>query len=205
MRKLWLISKFITSQTGQQIITMHILPNISRIKGNQTKFAELIKCNMINHTQNVVEKLILDSFIKNKIGYISGLTVWNVRMFLFQVKINQNILKLSCWPRAFTFYKTFLKNKKKSGTSLPTCYPAWFLKKIFLTLHFVNCPNLIPWLLLLPEILDNMCIVTNCFPVCEVINLEINHSFLIRPFFCKTKKSTRKCKYLKNERAFNTK
>ena len=28
-------SKFMTSQTGQQIITIHILPNISRSKGNQ--------------------------------------------------------------------------------------------------------------------------------------------------------------------------
>ena len=30
IRKLWLISKFMISQTGQQIITTHILPNISR-------------------------------------------------------------------------------------------------------------------------------------------------------------------------------
>ena len=29
IRKLCLISKFITSETGQQIITIHILPNIS--------------------------------------------------------------------------------------------------------------------------------------------------------------------------------
>ena len=32
-----------TSQTGQQIITIQILPNISRSKGNQTmKFGQLI-------------------------------------------------------------------------------------------------------------------------------------------------------------------
>ena len=31
-----LISKFMASQSGQQIITIHILPNISRSKGNQT-------------------------------------------------------------------------------------------------------------------------------------------------------------------------
>ena len=35
-KKVGLIPKFITSQTGQQIITIHILPNISRSKGNQT-------------------------------------------------------------------------------------------------------------------------------------------------------------------------
>ena len=38
-----------TSQTGQQINTIHILPNISRSKGNQTKkFGQLIEYNMIN-------------------------------------------------------------------------------------------------------------------------------------------------------------
>ena len=35
-------SEFMTSQTGKQIITIHILPNISRSKGNQTmKFRQL--------------------------------------------------------------------------------------------------------------------------------------------------------------------
>ena len=36
-----------TSQTGQQIIAMHILPNISISKGNQTmKFGQWIEYNM---------------------------------------------------------------------------------------------------------------------------------------------------------------
>ena len=38
-----------TSQTGQQIITIHILPNISRSKGNQTmKFGQSVEYNMRN-------------------------------------------------------------------------------------------------------------------------------------------------------------
>ena len=38
-----LISKFMTSQTGQQIISMHVLSNISRSKGNESmKFGQLI-------------------------------------------------------------------------------------------------------------------------------------------------------------------
>ena len=38
-----------TSQPGQQTIAIHILPNISRSKGNQTmKFGQLIKYNMRN-------------------------------------------------------------------------------------------------------------------------------------------------------------
>ena len=43
------ISKFMTSQTGQQIILIPILPNISRNKGDQAmKFGQLIECNMRN-------------------------------------------------------------------------------------------------------------------------------------------------------------
>ena len=49
IRKLSLISKFVTSQSGLQIIAIHILPNTSRKKGNQTmKFDQLIKYNVKN-------------------------------------------------------------------------------------------------------------------------------------------------------------
>ena len=49
MRKLRLISKFMASQPGQQIITIYILSDISRRKGNQTmKFGQLIEYSMIN-------------------------------------------------------------------------------------------------------------------------------------------------------------
>ena len=36
-RKIRLNSKFMTSQPGKQTIAIHILPNISRSEGNQTK------------------------------------------------------------------------------------------------------------------------------------------------------------------------
>ena len=40
-----------TSQTGQQIITIHILLNISRSKGHQaTKFDQVIEHNMRNNS-----------------------------------------------------------------------------------------------------------------------------------------------------------
>ena len=59
-----------TSQTGKQIIKIHILPNISRSKDNQaTKFDKLIEYSMRNifhHIQNVVEKLVPDPFLKNQ-------------------------------------------------------------------------------------------------------------------------------------------
>ena len=56
--------KFMTLQTWKQTITIHILPNISRSKGNETmKFGQLID---YNDTQKVVEKLVPDPFLKNQ-------------------------------------------------------------------------------------------------------------------------------------------
>ena len=47
-KMLWLILKIMTSQTGQEIITIHLLPNISRSKGNQImRFGQLKECNNI--------------------------------------------------------------------------------------------------------------------------------------------------------------
>ena len=61
-----------TSKHGQQTITINILPNILRSKDNQvTKFGQLIEYNMRkfilkNYTQNVLEKLFLDPFLKSQ-------------------------------------------------------------------------------------------------------------------------------------------
>ena len=42
MRKIRLISKFMMPQLGKQTIATHILPNISKSKGNQTiEFGQL--------------------------------------------------------------------------------------------------------------------------------------------------------------------
>ena len=58
IRKLRFISKFMMSQIAQQIITIHILSNILRSKGNYTmKFGQLIKYK--------IKKIFLEkSFIK---------------------------------------------------------------------------------------------------------------------------------------------
>ena len=66
------------SQTEKQIITIHILPNISRRKGNQTiKVYQFIyssvykiqlekKFLLKNHSQSVVGKLVPDPNLKNQ-------------------------------------------------------------------------------------------------------------------------------------------
>ena len=58
-----------TSQTEQQIIAIHILPNISRSKGNLTmKFGQIIKYSMKNifvkkHAKHDIGKLVPDLFL----------------------------------------------------------------------------------------------------------------------------------------------
>ena len=70
-----------TIQPGQQIITIHILSNISRSKGNQTiKFGQLVECKMRNV---ILERSYTKCggeasprpFIEIKIKHISGSTV----------------------------------------------------------------------------------------------------------------------------------
>ena len=74
--KLWSISKFMTSQTGQQIITIHILPNVSRSKGNQEmKLGQIIKYNMRSISlqktfKNGVGRLVPDLFLFFKNSFI---------------------------------------------------------------------------------------------------------------------------------------
>ena len=49
IRKIRLISKFMTSQLSKLATAIHILPNISRSKDNQTmKSGQLIECNIKN-------------------------------------------------------------------------------------------------------------------------------------------------------------
>ena len=60
------------SQPGWETITIHILTNISISKDNEAiKFGQLIEHNkkhffLKNHTQNVMEILFPDPFLKNQ-------------------------------------------------------------------------------------------------------------------------------------------
>ena len=134
IRKLRHISKFMTSQTAEQIMAIHELTKISRSKSNRKiKFGQLIECNMKNV---FLEKLYAKcgkeasprSFYKNSKLSIS-LAQWSEMFFsLFllynQVEIYHNMLKLGCWPLAFILYKVFLKNKRRSRTSLLASFSA---------------------------------------------------------------------------------
>ena len=75
--------------------------------------------------------------------------------------------------------------------SLGIVPPAHFVydssTKMFLMLYSINWPNLIGWLPLLFEILDNICSAIVCYPGCNM-DFEINHIFLIKMFFLHDKK-----------------
>ena len=133
-RKIWLISEFMTLQPGQQTIVIHILPNISRSKGNQTKkFGQLIEYNMRNifleksYTEcsgETIPKLFSE---KSKLS-ISLDQQCKVLYSLFlldaQVEGYRNTLNLISRPLAFISYKAFLENKKRSGTSFLSSFAA---------------------------------------------------------------------------------
>ena len=76
---------------------------------------------MKNHLQDVAENLAPDSLLKNQ-------TCAYILICMFRSKTTKT-LKLSGNLLAFTSYKAFLKNQKRSGTSLPGLLSARFLKK----------------------------------------------------------------------------
>ena len=133
----------------------------------------------------MVEKLVLDLYIKNQ----NWAYLWlnNRKLYLFIVcpsrGLPKYVKKLRCWALAFTLNKAFLKTKGDLELFFQPHFLHDFWKKIFLMLHLINCSNLIARLPLLPEILRNTCIVVVYCPVCDVKNSEINHTFLIEPFF----------------------
>ena len=116
---------------------------------------------MKKHTKNAVEKLFPDLFVKkNKLSIcISTLALQCFIQFVFivcQVEGYQNMLKLNSKQLAFTSYKAFLKKQRRSGTSFPASFSAWFWRKIYFSVLFTE-KKFIVWLLLLCKTLGNMC------------------------------------------------
>ena len=108
-----------TSQTGQQMITIHILPDISRRKDNQRiKFVQLIEYNIRgiclkkSYTKHGGGASPRPFKIKIKIENISGSTVWNVIKFVFIVCPSRGLLKYiktKALSTCFYFIKSFFK------------------------------------------------------------------------------------------------
>ena len=106
----------------------------SRVQLQVLEVAEYNMRNILlkNHTQNVVEKLFPDPFLKNQNWVylrINSLKFYEVCFYFILIwglsKYSESKLHITC----FILYKAFLKSKKSSGTSLPAWFSAWFLKK----------------------------------------------------------------------------
>ena len=112
-RKIRLILNFM-SQPGQQTVIIHIMPNISRSKDNQTmKFGRLIECNMRNifHGKSYTkcdgetshrpfsEKLKLSISLDQQ-----SKVLYSLFSLYVQVEGYRNILKLSCRPLHFASF-----------------------------------------------------------------------------------------------------
>ena len=133
------------SQTGQQIITIYILPNILS-KGNQImKFGQLIDYNIKStfleksYTECDRESNTRPFYKKSKLT-ISLDQQSEMLQNLFLLKSKSRSKK--SLPLAFTLYKAFLKNKEIWNQS-PYLIFCIIFKGIFLALYFINWPNFI--------------------------------------------------------------
>ena len=109
-----------------------------------------------NHTQNAVDKLVPDHFLKNwNWAYlrINSLTFYTVCFYCMPYwGLSQYIeIKLQT-PCLYLILSFFKKNRKRSGT------PPYFWH----TLYSSNWQSFIVWLGLVREILGNMCIAMVC-------------------------------------------
>ena len=115
--------------------------------------------------QNVIEELFSDPFLKNKkVAYLWINSLKFDSFFIVcQGDIYLKILKLSCKPLPSTSYKAFLKNKKRSGTSLPASFSAWLLKNnIIIIIIIIIWPNFIAFTSWDIGQYGNMCAVIVC-------------------------------------------
>ena len=123
IKKIRLISNVMASQPGWQTSVIHILPNISRRKGNQSiKCGHLMECNMRSifleksctkcgwetSPRPFSEKLKLSISLDQVQSFLQfAFIVWQVEGYC-------NVPKLSCRPLAFTSTKHFKKIKRKN-------------------------------------------------------------------------------------------
>ena len=134
----------------------------------EMKFDQLIEYNMRNifskiHTQNMVKKIFLETFIKklNRVYlWINSLKLCN----LFLLYANLRAIEIECNQAADYWLLSYIKILKKRSQKL--VFLPYFLhdfwRKTFLLLYSIVWPNLIVWLPLIREIMSNMCIAIIC-------------------------------------------
>ena len=123
----------------------------------------------------------------------------------YQSEDYQNILKLGCSLLGFSSYKVFLKNKERSGISLPVSFSAWFLKKNVSLVMFYYLTKFHCLTAFTSWDIDKICIVIVCSPGRDVINFKINLIFLIKPFFPHGQKQNKNVNIWRTKGAFKMK
>ena len=166
------------SQTGYQIFTIHILPNVTKSKSNYAvKFSKLIKYSEKNvFLQRLCRKWGRETssdlflFAKKAISKVKAggqhLIVYFGRP-RFAHTTTTNFIKFQMVDPEIWYFPTFCVQFFKN------CH------NMLLLLCCINWPNFIFWLSLLFEMLSNKYIVVICCSVCDVMNFEIKHSFVI--------------------------
>ena len=142
-------------------------------------------------------EIVPDPFIKNQNWaylWINRLQFYKICFYCMSKSGLPKYIKSKVLTTSFYLTWSFFLKKKRGleQKEVPLPYLLHnFERKIFLALYFINWPSVIVWLPLLLKISGDMCIAIICYPVCDVINFEINHSFRIRPFLHNQKVSTK--------------
>ena len=122
-----------------------------------------------------------------KIGLLTNFTIFTEKHLcwsLFSIKLQ------ACRPLSFKlqitcFYliSSFFKKQRQIWHQSPcVIFCMIFEEKFFFCYILLTDQVSFVWLLLLHEILGNMCIVIICQQGCDVMNFEINVNFLIKLF-----------------------
>ena len=172
---------------------MHILPNISRSKSNETiRFCGLIAIpSFKNNAENETGRLVPNLFLFLKKALFRQKQVINTLVLIyFSSSWLRHTIKTNCIK--FQTVDPEILEKSPGLVSphhiFPTPYfPYGFSTKVFLILYSINLPNFIVWLLLHFEILGIICIRVICFPVSDTVHLEFDLNFPFKSFFYMTK------------------
>ena len=142
IRKVRLVSKFMTSQPGKQTVSVDIFPNTSRSKRNQTsKFSLLTECNMINiflsksctkcGGESTSRHFSKKSKLSRSLDQCSKVLCSFIFLTSWDILGYQNISKLSYRLLTFKQYKAFLKNKEVLCSSPHLIFYVIFKEKYF--------------------------------------------------------------------------
>ena len=93
-----------TSEPGYQTVAIHILPNISRSKGNQTiQFVQLVE---------YMRNMFLEKSYTKSGGETIPRPYSKKSKLIIYLDQYSKVLKLSCKPLVFMAYKALSENKK---------------------------------------------------------------------------------------------